>query len=192
VSVVRQLAQAILGFGLLGWVTRLLVTAITDRRPAPASCAGPSTPEPSSAGHQPTSADIIDRRPAWVRDQTGGGVLPGGDVGGDAQLAESFSVRFHRALPGAMVTYHYYAAVDLDDLTTICVEQRTELLVCTDPTDPGGTEVWSQAHYAILHRGLGSVETATTAAHRAAECHLVCAEPWSGRPPWTEELEGTV
>jgi hypothetical protein len=71
-------------------------------------------------------------------------VLPGGDIGGDAQVSESFSVRFHyRDRPGAMVAYCYYAAIDLHHPATISVERQTEYLVCTDPNDPGGTEVWS-------------------------------------------------
>jgi hypothetical protein len=97
-------------------------------------------------------AGTTDRGTAWKRDPTGGGVLPGGDVGGAAQLAESFSVRFHHTdQPGAIVTYCYYAAIDLGDLTTIYVEQQTEHLVCTDPADPGGTEVWS--HYTYTRPG---------------------------------------
>ncbi len=112
-------------------------------------------------------------------------MLPGGDVGGDAQLDESFSVRFHhRDQPGALVTYCYYATLDLDDLTSIYVEQQTELLVCTDPADPGNTEVWSDYSYAAVQHGLDSVEAATTAARHAAESHLVCDEVWSGRPHW--------
>jgi hypothetical protein len=115
-------------------------------------------------------------------------VLPGGDVGGDAQLDESFSVRFHhRDRPGAMVTFYYYAALDLDDLTTLSVERQTELLACSDPADPGGTEVWSGSRYEIVQRDLGSVEAATAAARRAAEAHLACEEEWSGRPPWEPE-----
>jgi hypothetical protein len=78
-----------------------------------------------------------------VRDERGG-VLPGGDVGGDAQLDESFSLRFHhRDRPGATVIYCYYATLDLDDLTTIYIEQQTEQLVSTDPADPGSTKEWS-------------------------------------------------
>jgi len=121
-------------------------------------------------------------------DPTGGGVLPSGD----AQLSESFSVRFHHHdHPGALLTYRYYAAVDLDDLTTIYVERQTELLVCTDPADPGGTEEWSDCRYAAVQRDLGSVQAATAAARRAAEAHLACDEAWSGRPPWEPEQEGT-
>lgn len=70
-SVVRQFPQAVLVLGLLGRVARLLHAAVTD-------------------SEQPQGA-TVDRQPTWTRDQTGGGVLPGGD----AQVAESFSVRFH-------------------------------------------------------------------------------------------------
>jgi len=126
-SVLRQLAQAVLGLALLGYVARLLAAAVHGN--------GPDDGHPPAAGAAGTG-------PQWVRDQTGGGVLPGGDVGGDAQLAESFSVRFHhRERPGALVTYCYYAALDLDDLVTVYVERQTELLVCTNPADPGSTEV---------------------------------------------------
>jgi hypothetical protein len=174
-SVARQLAQAVLGLALLGLVARLLVAAVRDHQPANGS------PPPADPG------------PRWVRDQRGGGVLPGGDVGGDAQVDESFSVRFwHRDRPGALVTYRYYAAVDLDDLTTVSVERQTELLVCADTADPGGTEVWSDYRYETVQRDLGSVEAATTAARRAAEAHLACDEEWSGQPPWDSEGEGNL
>jgi hypothetical protein len=173
-SVVRQLAQAVLGVALFGLVVRLLVAAITD-------------------GHDEPPAAQVDPGPVWVRDQRGGGVLPGGDVGGDVQLDESFSVRFHhRHQPGALVTYCYYAALDLDDLTTISVERQTELLVCSDPADPGDTEVWSDSRYQTVQRGLGSVEAATAAARQVAEAHLACDEDWSGLPPWDSDSEGNL
>jgi hypothetical protein len=89
-----------------------------------------------------------------------------------------------------MVTYRYYAALDLDDLTTVYVEQQTEYLVCTDPTDLGSIEVSSDYRYEAVQRGFESVEAATAAAKRAAEGHLVCDEDWSGLPPW--EPEGTT
>ncbi len=172
-SVLRQLAQAVLGLALLGYVARLLAAAVHGN--------GPDDGHPPAAGAAGTG-------PQWVRDQTGGGVLPGGDVGGDAQLDESFSVRFHhRERPGALVTYRYYPALDLDDLVTVYVERQTELLVCTNPADPGSTEVWSDYRYEALQRRFASVEAATVAARRAAEAHLACDEAWSGRPPWEPE-----
>jgi hypothetical protein len=179
-SVARQFAQAVLGLALLGLVVRLFAAAVRDHQPA-------ADAEP------PPRADTASPGLPWVRDQRGGGVLPGGDVGGDAQLAESFSVRFHhRDRTGAMVTYRYYAALDLDDLATDSVERQTEYLVCTDPADPGGTEVWSDSRYKTVQRDLGSVEAATAAARRAAEAHLACDEAWSGRPPWESDSEGSL
>src|SRR6266540_6476860 len=171
-SVVRQLAQAVLGLALLGHVVRLFATAVSDHQP--------TAPEPQ---------DPADAGPTWVRDQRG--MLPGGDVGGDAQLDESFSVRFHhRHQPGAMVTFTYYAALDLDDLATIYVERQTELLACADPADPGSTEEWSDYRYETVQRGFETVEAAIAAAKRAAEGHLVCDEAWPGQPPWEPDGEG--
>jgi hypothetical protein len=165
-TVVRQLGQAVLLLALVGCVARLLAAAIGNHRDqAPAAAA--------------------DDRPIWIRDQRGGGVLPGGDVGGDTQVSESFSVRFqHRDRPGALVTYSYYAAADPDQPAAISVERQTEYLVCTNPDDPGGTEVWSTYLHATLQPRFGDVQAATDAAHHAARQHLVCEESWSGRPPW--------
>jgi hypothetical protein len=178
-SVARQLAQAILGLALLGYVARLAATAVHDNR--------------LGKGQPPPLLGAADAGPTWVRDQRGGGMLPGGDVGGDAQLDESFSVRFwHRDRPGALVGYCYYAALDLDDLVTVYVERQTELLACTDPADPGGTEVWSDYRYTALEGDFESVEAATAAAKRAAEAHLACDEAWSGLPPWESDEEGNA
>jgi hypothetical protein len=171
-SIVRQLAQAILVLGLLGCVVRLLHAALSD--------------------HREQQPQIINRdtEPIWVRDQRGGGVLPGGDVGGDRQVSESFSVRFHhRDHPGVLVTYAYYAAVDDENPAEITVERETEFMVCTDPADPGGTEVWSAYRHTTLSGGFASVQAATDAANQAAQAHLVCEERWSGRPPWTQDHE---
>jgi hypothetical protein len=79
-SVVRLLARAVLGLALLGLVVRLLAAAVNHDKPD---------------DDRPPAAGPADPGPAWVRDQAGG-VLPGGD----AQLDESFSVRFrHRTSP---------------------------------------------------------------------------------------------
>jgi hypothetical protein len=172
-NVVRQRAQAVLVLGLLGGLARLLAVAIDNHRV------------------QGDLAAMVDDRPIWVRDQQGGGgVLPGGDVGGDRQVSESFSVRFHhRTRPGVLVTYSYYAAVDEESPTTITVERETEYLVCSDPADPGGSEVWSAYRHATLPGGFARVQAAADAALRAALAHLVCEEPWAGRPPWSPEQE---
>ena len=161
-SVVRQLAQAILLLGLLGCLAWLLDVVLGD-----------PTERPNDPNH--------DTGPVWVRDPRGGGVLPGGDVGGDTQVDESFSVRFHhRDRPGALVTYCFYAVADPDQPAAVSVERQTEYLVCTDPTDPGGTEIWSDYCFATLQPDFATVQAATDAAHQ----HLLCEESWSGQPPW--------
>jgi hypothetical protein len=171
-NVVRKLAQAVLVLGLLGCVARLLHTATSN----------------TTNQHQEVGRDT---EPIWVRDQQGGGVLPGGDVGGDSQASESFSVRFHhRDHPEVLVTYSYYAAVDEVNPATITVERETEYLVCTDPDDPGGSEVWSAYRRTTLPGIFASVPAATNAALQAAQAHLVCEESWAGRPRWSPEHEG--
>jgi hypothetical protein len=70
------------------------------------------------------------------------------------------------------------------DLQRCSVEQQTAYMVCTDPADPGSTEVWSDYRYTTVQRGFASVEAATAAAKRVGGCHLDCDEDWSGLPPW--------
>jgi hypothetical protein len=168
-TVVRQLDQPVQLLALLDCLA-LLVGAVI-----------------SNNGVQ-RQAVTVDNRPTWVRDHTGGGVLLAGDVGGDAQVSESFSVRFHHHdRSGAMVTYCYYAALDLKDPTTILVERHIECLVCTDPNDPRGTKIWSTNRSIVFQGGFGDVQVATDAANYAAKRHLDCKEPWTGRSPWSNE-----
>jgi hypothetical protein len=84
-----------------------------------------------------------------------------------------------------LVTYSYYAAADEQNPPAITVDRETELMVCTDPEDPGGTEVWSAYRWTALQSGFATVQVATDAALQAAQAHLVCQEPWAGRRPWT-------
>jgi len=170
-TVARHLGQAVLLLALLGCLARLLALTIGNHR----------VQDPAAAA---------DDRPIWIRDQRGGGVLPGGDVGGDRQASESFSVRFHhRDHPGVLVTYSYFAAVDEENPAAITVQRDTEFMVCTDPYDPGGTEVWSAYRWTALQRGFATVQAATDAALETAQAHLVCEEPWSGGPPWSPERQ---
>ena len=79
----------------------------------------------------------------WQADGTG--VQPGGDIGGDIQAGDSYSVRYRRAdLPGSMITWTAYP-VEYDNCPgEFVVQTQTEWLVCEDPSDPGGTEIWSE------------------------------------------------
>lgn len=82
----------------------------------------------------------------WRPDGTG--VEPNGDaVGGDIQRGESYSVRFVRPdRPRSLVTVSFYATESDDYPGEYGVQRQVEFLVCEDPTEPGGTEVWSDCH----------------------------------------------
>ncbi|MEU8272567.1 hypothetical protein AB0B89_36130, partial [Sphaerisporangium sp. NPDC049002] len=76
----------------------------------------------------------------WTPD--GRGVLAGGDVGGDHQSTEAFSVRYTWQRPDglyALTTVYTYGERSgrQHRITTL-----TETMVCRDLNDPGGTEVW--------------------------------------------------
>ena len=65
---------------------------------------------------------------------------------GDLARGTGISARFVRDdLPGSMVTVSYWPQCmeDYDDLPAYYVAGQIEYLICTDPADPGGTEVWS-------------------------------------------------
>lgn len=89
--------------------------------------------------------------PQWQRAEPLVG--PGGDCGGDIQAGDAYNARWlqPRADGGtAMVTRSYYVA-DNDEATYL--ECQTEYLVCSDPDDPGGTEVWADYRYRELQDG---------------------------------------
>lgn len=85
------------------------------------------------------------------------GVGPGGDCGGDWQVGESVSKRFVRDdLPGSLVTVSIYPIMHSEGDTCVprnCtpgqieLEEQIEWLLCDDPSDPGGTETWSDYTY---------------------------------------------
>lgn len=64
-----------------------------------------------------------------------------GVPGGDFQVSEAYSTRWTRLLEDgltAVVIRYYYVAAE--DGQPPHVEEQTEYIACTDPTDPGGTE----------------------------------------------------
>jgi hypothetical protein len=119
----------------------------------------------------------------WQPD--GSGVQPGGHVGGDIQRGGSFAIRYVRAdLPGSMITRTAYP-VEYDHLPgEFAVQVQTGWLVCTDPSDPGGTEVWSDYAYDDGYETYGSAAAARAAASRVATELLRDAgsHDWDGQP----------
>ncbi len=87
---------------------------------------------------------------AWVRVPPAAG--RGGDVGGDAQVGDSWCAQWRRPLPDdlwALVTRYFYPAVPYlsESVEPEYMEMQTEYLVCRDPADPGGTELNSEGVY---------------------------------------------
>jgi hypothetical protein len=122
----------------------------------------------------------------WQPDGTG--VQPAGDIGGDIQAGDSYSVRFvNPGLPHAIITYTAYPAGESGpDSADFYVQAEIESLICEDPADPGSTETWSEVEY---HRPddeawYGTVTEAEEAARRAAARYLEYAGylDWNGEP----------
>lgn len=81
---------------------------------------------------------------AW---RPSGGVQPGGDVGGDYQVSDAYSVRFIRPdLPGSLITDYWYVERDERD-GSYYVRCQIEFLLCRDPADPGSSELWAGVAY---------------------------------------------
>jgi hypothetical protein len=86
------------------------------------------------------------RPAAWQADRTE--LVSAGDIGGDIQVGDSWSLRYvNAALPGALITITYYAA-EYDDLPgEFVVQGQVEWMLCEDPESPGDTELWSLVEY---------------------------------------------
>lgn len=127
---------------------------------------------------------------AWRPD--GQGVWPGGDIGGDIQRGASWTVRFVRDdMPGSLITVSFYAVEYPENPGEFDVQRQVEWMVCGDPSDPGGTEVWSETEYddvsaLVIH----SAGEAQREAREWAEYVLAdtgCYDGWDGQPFAREE-----
>ena len=99
-----------------------------------------------------------------------------GDVGGDVQAGPAFSRRFvYGPVAGRylVMTEYTYASDwrqvgdEREDETTYAADEQTELLICTDLDDPGGTELDTRYEYgegSML--GYETIEEATEEARR--------------------------
>ena len=122
----------------------------------------------------------------WLPDETGIGF--GGHVGGDVQVGESFSVRYSRAdRPRARIARTAYAVnLGSESKGQFLVRVQTEWLVCSDPADPGGTELWSDNAYDDEAESYETEAEAEVAARRVA-ADLLRDGPsltWDGCAPW--------
>lgn len=159
-------------------------------------------PEPEPELEPELPGELAERQAgglAWTPDGTG--VQPNGDIGGDGQVGDSYSVRYKLpASPDALVTVSYYAenlsahrSVDVpsgDGMVRAeqpppeyAVTVQTELMVCDDPDDPGGTERWSDYRQETFPERYPTAEAATSAAVRMAHRDQPSDIDWAGQPP---------
>lgn len=100
------------------------------------------------------------------------------DVGGDEQATRSFDRRFwHRDQHGVLLNVAFYG-VDVryrrnnpppeNEPPEYQVCAQYEFMVCSDPNDPGGTEIWSDVRYATDERRTYTDPDEVTEAARAA------------------------
>src|SRR5215469_3802815 len=76
------------------------------------------------------------------------GVTEAGDVGGDIQAGKSWSVRFVRDdLPCCLIDVTFYPVQYEETPGEWAVQRQVEWLLCSDPRDPWGNEVWSRDEY---------------------------------------------
>jgi len=110
----------------------------------------------------------------WQPD--GSGVTTGGPAA-DSQLGAAYRVHFvNPAAPGCLITLTYFAE---EAGRRYAVGRECEFLVCSDPSDPHGTKVWSDTDYDGVAGMLGPFSSATYAERAAlenAEWSLECGE----------------
>jgi hypothetical protein len=114
-------------------------------------------------------------------------IAPAADAGGDNQVGDGYSVRYHSAdVQAAVITVSIYP-VRTAEAGEYGLEVQTAYVVCRDRLDPGGTEEWSDTMYEepedqAPYRDL---ESAQAGALKLAEAYAAgsCPIPdWDGRP----------
>jgi hypothetical protein len=126
----------------------------------------------------------------WYQD--GDGVLPGGDVGGDIQVGESWTVRFYNdSLSKAVIDISVYA---VDHALKQCppihapdygVQIQAEFTICRDRKWPGDTEEWADVTYDDRLARYPSMGAADEAAREIAHLYASGARipaNWNGQP----------
>lgn len=123
----------------------------------------------------------------WRPDADGAGLGP--DIGGDIQRGNAYSVRYIRPdMPGSLITVSFYPVEYDSCLGEFVVQRQVEWLVCEDPSDPGGTEIWSDYDYTDVSDVVaGSAGEAEQEAREFADAALGqgWTHRWDGEPDWS-------
>lgn len=132
---------------------------------------------------------IIGRRTQtseWHPDSEGVG--KGYDRTADNVVGNAYDVRFVRDdKPGSMITVAFYPIELAEGSGEYAIEREVEWMVCENPDDPGGTEIWSDTETDQMDGGmLTSLLGAEGLARRYAERALGDAADhhWGGDPEW--------
>lgn len=121
---------------------------------------------------------------SWAPDKPS--VRPGGDVGGDWQVGDSYSVRYRRPdRPCAIIMRTACPVENPDRPGVFFVRVVTEWLIGADPLDPGGTEIWSDEESEDEPEIYHSAAEAEQAAYQVATELLIDggSQTWEGLSP---------
>lgn len=132
----------------------------------------------------------MDKITRWTRDE----VQSGGDIGGDYQVCEAWSVRFTAEQdPTRIVTIYYYGEIPeahwhADEYGgPLNIVRLVETLVGRDASDVTGTEQWSDETRTIVETNVDP-KAADGAAFVHAETTDHSVIEWDGLAPWEREL----
>jgi hypothetical protein len=125
----------------------------------------------------------------WKRE---GDVVPGGDVGGDYQISESWVIRYRAEEdPTRVVDVYFFGEVKTEAASEIptgpyTITRMTEATICRDPQQPpGDTEVWSDSRYDELSEistGGIPIKVLDETARGMAALHTPDLIGWDGTP----------
>lgn len=114
-------------------------------------------------------------------------ISKGADVGGDIQVTDAWDVRFRPVdepsdgLHALVTVYHYGVCRDDKQVGEYWVQRQVEYMICTDPADPGDTEVWCDYDFDDLGEVFRNKRDVAKAARTAAEETDAEYITWDGR-----------
>lgn len=126
----------------------------------------------------------------WKQD---GGIFAGGQVGGDYQVSEAWSLRFRAEDdPRVVLDVHFFGEAETEfaaehHLGPYHITRMVEPIICEDAAQPpGDTEVWSDGRYEIIQRHIVISDVPVKQLDEAARGYAALFTPdmidWDGTP----------